>query len=187
MPDHAVKNVDTTILELFAQGHHDRAFRVLVETYSQRMYAHIRRMVLHHDDANDVLQNTFVKVYRYMGQFKGEAKLYTWLYRIASNEAITFINARTARHHVSVEDQAASLSARLQADDYFDGDELQERLKVAIALLPTKQQLVFNMRYYDEMSYEDMAEALETSAGALRASFHLAVKKVARFLEQHTS
>ncbi len=154
-------------------------------TYKERLYWHIRRMVLVHEDADDVLQNTFIKIYRGVLQFEGKSKLYTWLYRIATNEAITFLQSRS-RHSTQTIDQedGASLTQRLRADTWFDGDALQLQLQEATAQLPEKQRVVFSLRYYDEMPYEEMARVLDTSVGALKASFHHAVKKIETYFRE---
>lgn len=158
------------------------AFSRVIEHYTQPLYWQIRRMVLNHDDTNDLLQNTFIKAWTNIENFRGEAKLYTWLYKIAINEAITFINKEKARASLSIDEQAAAVANSLEADPWFDGNELQRRLQQAIATLPEKQRIVFNMRYFDEMKYEQMSEILGTSVGALKASFHHAVRKVEQFL-----
>ncbi|MEM7102108.1 MAG: sigma-70 family RNA polymerase sigma factor [Bacteroidota bacterium] len=163
----------------------EQAFRLLVKTYQERLYWHIRRMVVEHDDANDVVQNTFIKVFRSIGKFKGDSKLYTWLYRIATNESITFINKKKKVVATSIDDEDLGLDRALKADSYFDGDDATAQLKAAIATLPEKQQLVFNMRYYDEMSYQDISDVLGTSVGALKASYHHAAKKIEHFLKGH--
>lgn len=161
----------------------DSGFRQLVETYQERLYWHIRRMVGTHEDADDVIQNTFIKVYRSIDRFKGGSKLYTWLYRIATNETITFLNKRKKRMSSSIHNEDLNLSNRLIADEYFDGDEIQSQLQKALDTLPEKQRLVFNMRYYDEMPYKEISEVLETSVGALKASYHHAVKKIEAFFK----
>ena len=158
-----------------------------METYQERLYWQIRRMVHDHEDANDVLQNSFVKVFRNVRRFEGKSKLYTWLYRIATNEAITFLNKQKQKATASIDQDDNSLSNQLKADPYFDGDEIQLHLKEAIVKLPEKQQLVFNLRYYDEMSYADMSNVLETSEGALKASFHHAVKKIEQYMKRVAS
>ena len=155
-----------------------------METYQERLYWTIRRLVPDHEDANDVLQNCFVKVYRSILAFEGKSKLYTWLYRIATNEAITFLNQKKQRRTAALDEGGASLANCLRADRYFDGDKAQHCLMEAVALLPEKQRLVFNLRYFDEMSYADMSEVLGTSEGALKASFHHAVKKVESHLKK---
>ena len=146
--------------------------------YKERLYWHIRRMVLVHEDADDVLQNTFIKIYRGILQFEGKSKLYTWLYRIATNESISFLQSRARRSSQSIDDSEGALANRLRADSWFDGDALQQQLREAAAQLPEKQRVVFNLRYYEEMPYEEMSEMLNTSVGALKASFHHAVKKI---------
>jgi RNA polymerase sigma-70 factor, ECF subfamily len=164
---------------LASQNSFERGFRLLMATTQERLYWHIRQMVGTHDDANDVLQNTFVKAFRGLENFKGDSKLSTWLYRIATNESITFLGHRkrhTATH--SLDDEASFFAAKLRADDYFDGNEIQLKLQTAIAQLPDKQRVVFNLRYFQEMPYEEMSGVLDTSVGALKASFHHAVKKV---------
>ncbi|MCB0460615.1 MAG: RNA polymerase sigma factor [Flavobacteriaceae bacterium] len=160
----------------------EQAFRKLMSEYKERLYWHIRKIVISHDDADDVLQNTFIKVYKNINTFKAESKLYSWMYRIATNEAITFINKRAKEKNIDVSELQYKLAENLEADVYFDGDEMQLQLQKAIATLPQKQQLVFNMRYFDEMKYDDMSEILETSVGSLKASYHHAVKKIESFL-----
>lgn len=170
---------DEQILELLRSDRtFERGFRLLMAQYRERLYWHIRRIVLIHEDADDVLQNTFIKIYRGILQFEGKSKLYTWLYRIATNEAITHLQSASRHASASLDDPASVAAGRLHADEWFDGDEIQIRLQKAIAQLPDKQRLVFNLRYYDEMPYEEMATMLDTSVGALKASFHHAVKKV---------
>ncbi len=174
---------DDQILSLLQHKEsYEKGFRALMETYQERLYWHIRKMVYEHDDANDVIQNTFIKVYRSIDRFQGKSKLYTWLYRIATNESITFLNKKKKKATSSIDDEEANIGNRLKADEYFDGDEIQLQLQMAIEQLPEKQRLVFNMRYFDEMSYVDMSEVLETSVGALKASYHHASKKIESYL-----
>jgi len=161
-----------------------KAFEVLVNTYKERLYWHIRRIVLNHDDADDVLQNTFIKVYKGIGNFKGESKLYSWLYRIATNESLTFLKQRQRKSGITDQEVQEQLIGSLEADVYFDGDEIQLKLQQALARLPEKQKLVFNMKYFQEMKYEEISEILETSVGGLKASYHLAVKKIETFLKE---
>jgi RNA polymerase sigma-70 factor (ECF subfamily) len=161
-----------------------KAFEQIVSFYSEKLYRQIRKMVLSHDDANDLLQNTFLKAWLNIDLFRGDAKLSTWLYRIAFNETITFINKQNAQNTVSIDNEVAFFKDQLESDVYFDGDELQLKLQKAIASLPEKQRLVFNMRYYEEMPYNDMSEILGTSVGALKASYHHAVKKIEEFLNR---
>ena len=154
------------------------AFQKLLSDYQRPLYSHIRNIVFNHDDADDVLQNTFIKVYRGILQFEGKSKLYTWLYRIATNEALTHLQSQKRHASASLDDTDNLLSNRLHADEWFDGDAVQAQLLIAIAQLPDKQKQVFNLRYYDEMPYEEMSQMLNTSVGALKASFHHAAKKI---------
>jgi RNA polymerase sigma-70 factor (ECF subfamily) len=158
------------------------AFSDLVKEYSEPLYWQIRKIVLSHDDANDVLQNTYIKVCTSIDSFRGDSKLSTWLYRIAVNEAITFLNKQRAQNNISMDDADTFLLGKLEGDEYFDGDDAQMKLQKAILTLPEKQRIVFNMKYFDEMKYEDISEILETSVGALKASYHHAVKKIEEFL-----
>jgi len=160
-----------------------RAFEVLVNTYKQRLYWHIRRIVLNHDDADDVLQNTFIKVYKNIEGFKGDSKLYSWMYRIATNEALSFLKSKSKKQGISNEELQNQMLDNLQADVYFEGDEIQLKLQKAIATLPEKQKLVFNMKYFQELKYEEISEILETSVGGLKASYHLAAKKIEAYLK----
>lgn len=167
---------------------HERGFRVLMQTYQEPLYRHVRRLVYDHDDANDVIQNTFVKVFRNIERFEGKSKLFTWLYRIATNEAITFLNNRNRKETMTIDDpNNAHLANQLRADTFFDGDEIQLKLVQAIATLPDKQRAVFNLRYYEEMPYEEMSAVLETSVGALKASYHHAAKKIEAFFNPEYS
>lgn len=172
------------IERLHNPGTQQAAFSELVKGYSESLYWQIRKIVLSHDDANDVLQNTFIKVWTSIENFRGDSKLSTWLYRIAINEAITFLNKQRSSNNISMDDADTFLLSRLESDDYFDGDEAQLQLQKAILTLPEKQRIVFNMRYFDEMKYEDMSGILETSVGALKASYHHAVKKIEDFLSK---
>jgi RNA polymerase sigma-70 factor (ECF subfamily) len=159
-----------------------KAFEKIVDYYGEKLYWQIRKMVLSHDDANDLLQNTFLKAWMSIDLFRGEARLSTWLYKIAINESITFLNKQRAHTHLSIDDGDLHLSDKLENDVYFDGDAAQLKLQKAILTLPEKQRLVFNMRYFDEMPYEEMSRILDTSVGALKASYHHASKKVEDFL-----
>jgi len=161
-----------------------RAFEQVVSYYSEKLYYQIRKMVVSHDDANDLLQNTFLKAWTNIGFFRGEARLSTWLYKIAFNESMTFLNKQRAQNNMSIDEVDSYLIDRLEGDEYFDGDALQLKLQKAILSLPDKQRSVFNLRYYDEMPYEQMSEVTGTSVGALKASYHHAVKKIEDFLNQ---
>lgn len=161
------------------------AFRKLLQLYQRPLYNHIRNIVLDHDDTDDVLQNTFIKVYQNIKNFKGESKLYSWLYRIATNESLTFLQQKAKKNGISNEEQKQKLINKLESDVYFDGDEIKIKLQKAIATLPEKQQLVFNMKYFEELKYEEISEIVNTSVGALKASYHLAVKKIEEFLKNN--
>jgi len=161
-----------------------KAFEQIVSFYSEKLYRQIRKMVLSHDDANDLLQNTLIKAWMNIDLFRGDAKLSTWLYKIAVNETITFLNKQRSINHVSIDDNDAFLFDKLESDEYFDGDALQLKLQKAILTLPEKQKLVFNMRYYDDLPYEEISEILGTSVGALKASYHHAAKKIEDFLNR---
>ena len=159
------------------------AFRELITTYKERLYWHIRNMVKDHDDTDDILQNTFIKIFRNIDQFKGDSKIYSWMYRIATNESITFLNKRARRLHITSEELKDQIIDNLESDVYFEGDAIKLKLQKAIAQLPEKQQLVFNMKYFEELKYREMAEILETSEGALKASYHIASKKIEEYLK----
>lgn len=158
-----------------------RAFEQVVTQYSPQLYRQIRRMALDHDDTNDILQNTFVKAWLNLDTFRGESKLATWLYRIAANETLNFLQRR--REVSGLDDTPASVFSRLQADPYFDGDETQMQLQQAMSTLPEKQRIVFQLKYFEEMKYEEMSQVLGTSEGALKASYHHAVKKITDFFK----
>ena len=175
---------DDELLILFRNGGaRNSAFSRIVAQYRERLYWHIRKIVIVHDDADDVVQNTFLKAWKGLETFKGEAQLYTWLYRIATNESINFLNQKRDRKLIPLEDVEYQLSQSLHHDAYFSGDELQLQLQQAILSLPEKQRIVFNMKYFDEMSYEDISKILGTSVGALKASYHHAVKKIKDWFE----
>ncbi|MES2545767.1 MAG: RNA polymerase sigma factor [Bacteroidota bacterium] len=160
----------------------NEAFQKLLTDYQRPLYNHIRNIVMNHDDTDDVLQNTFIKIFRYLKTFKGDSKLFSWMYRIATNEAITFINQKAKRNGISNEAMQSKLVENLVADTHFDGNTIQLKLQKAIAILPEKQQLVFKMRYFEEIKYEEMSEILGTTVGALKASYHHAVKKIEAFM-----
>lgn len=162
----------------------NRAFQALVDEYKERLYWHIRKIVICHDDADDILQNTFVKAWRGIENFREESGLYTWLYRIATNESITFINSKKKRSLVPLSENGEFLMDNLISDPYFEGDEIQLKLQKAILRLPEKQRIVFNMKYFDEVKYDDMSRILDTSVGALKASYHHAVKKIEKYLNE---
>ena len=170
------------IQELLNPKTQNLAFEKLLKEFQKPLYNHVRTIVLNHDDADDVLQNTFVKVFRNLDKFKGESKLFSWIYRIATNEALTFLNQKAKMNGVNSETLQNKAIDNLKADIYFDGNEIQIKLQKAIALLPEKQQLVFKMKYFEELKYEEISEILGTSVGALKASYHHAVKKIEAFI-----
>ena len=164
-------------------GTRRKAFEQAVRQYSEQLYWQVRRIVLVHDDANDVLQNAFLKAWNSLDSFHGDAKLYTWLSRIAVNESLDFMRRQKARPTISADDDDAGLANRLMADDYFDGDQTEAQLQEAMAQLPEVQRTVFQLRYYDEMKYSEISRVLGTSEGALKASYHIAVKKITEFFK----
>jgi RNA polymerase sigma-70 factor (ECF subfamily) len=175
-------NEKELIADLRTDGKREMAFHILVQTYRERLYWHIRKIVMNHDDADDIMQNVFIKVWRNIDGFREDSSLFTWLFRIATNESLSFLQ-KERRHSVFSSDEISEyLVESLEADEYFDGDEIQKKLQIAVALLPDKQRLVFNMKYFDEIKYEQMSEILETSVGALKASYHHAVKKIEDYL-----
>ena len=173
------------VLDLKSEKDLNLIMRNIIRLYKERLYWHIRNIVKNHDDTDDVLQNVFIKVFQNISKFKGESKLYSWLYRIATNESITFLNKQAAKRGISNEELNTILVGNLKADVYYDGDEMQYKLQLAIASLPQKQQLVFNMKYFQDLKYKEMSEILETSEGALKASYHLAVKKIEDFVKSN--
>lgn len=160
------------------------AFEKLIKDFQRPLYAHIRSIVLNHDDASDVLQNVFIKVFRSLSKFKGESKLFSWVYRIATNESITFINQKAKKNNISNQEYAQREIDNLEADTYFDADAVQLKLQKAIVLLPEKQQLVFKMRYFQDLKYEEISSILGTTVGALKASYHHASKKIEEYMNQ---
>lgn len=173
---------DKELLELLRNPMTQReGFAVLVKQYSETLYWKIRHIVLDHDDADDVLQNTFVKAWTNLQNFHGRSSLVTWLYRIAINEALDFLRRKRNTQQVSADEEAA-VAARLMADDYFDGDEIQAKLQEAVSRLPDVQRTVFTLKYFEDMKYSEISKMLDTSEGALKASYHLAVKKIVEFL-----
>ena len=160
----------------------NKGFRLIVEKYSQKLYWHIRRLVILHEDADDALQNTFINAWKSIGNFRSESSLYTWLYTIATNEALTLIKKRKRNAAVSIDDLGSYFASSHEGSTWFDGDEAQMKLQNAILQLPEKQRIVFNLKYYDEMTYEEMSKVLKTSEGALKASYYHAVKKIEKIL-----
>ena len=162
------------------------AFRILIKEYKERLYWHIRKIVISHDDADDVLQNTFIKVFKGIANFKQDSKLYSWMYRIATNESITFINKRAREKNIDITEMKQELVSNLQSDRWFSGNDIELILQEAVATLPEKQQLVFNMKYFDHMKYQEISDILNTSVGGLKASYFHAVKKIELFIKKKT-
>src|SRR5690554_2341441 len=177
---------DAIILQKFAESNtREEAFGMLLDKYQQKIYWHVRRFVLDHDDANDLVQDIFIKVWKNLDRFRADAQLYTWIYRIATNECITFLNKRKQNLNISLDDESSGfLADTLTETSYFNGDQAQIKLQEALLTLPDKQRLVFNMKYFDDLKYEEISEIVGTSVGALKASYHLAVKKIERFLSE---
>jgi len=177
--------IDNDILKAFRdKNSRNYAFNLLVKKYQQPIYYHIRRIVIDHDDTDDLVQNTFIKIFEHLDSFREDAQLYTWIYRIATNEALSFLRNKRNKFFLPLIDVERQLSNSLKDSQFFNGDEIQLKLQKAILTLPEKQRLVFNMRYYNEMKYEDMSEVLGTSVGALKASYHIAVKKIEEIVTQ---
>ena len=163
----------------------EQGFTSLIKKYQERLYWHIRRIVVEHEDANDVLQNVFIRVWNSLEKFREESQLYTWLYRIATNECLNYLEQQKKKSAVSLEDTAEMMENKVRADTHFDANKLEWKLQLAIQQLPEKQRLVFTLRYYDEMPYEQMSQVLGTSEGALKASYHHAVKKIEDHILNH--
>jgi RNA polymerase sigma-70 factor (ECF subfamily) len=177
---------DAELLQLFKnETTREHAFGLIMKQYQERIYWHIRRMVVVHEDADDVVQNTFVKAWKGLSNFREDAQLYTWLYRIATNESISFLEQRKRKMAMSLSEVEAGLSNEVKASESFDANKLEWKLQLAIQQLPEKQRIVFNLRYYDEMPYDEMSQVLETSAGALKASYHHAAKKIEEYILHH--
>jgi RNA polymerase sigma-70 factor, ECF subfamily len=177
----AGRNPDNDITELLSSDI-NKGFGLVVERYSSKLYWHIRRIVILHEDADDALQNTFINAWRNIGNFRSESSIYTWLYAIAVNESLSIINKRKKNAATSLDDLESYFANSLEGNTWFDGDEAQRRLQNAILQLPEKQRIVFNMKYFDDMTYEEMSKILDTSVGALKASYHHAVKKIENIL-----
>ena len=170
---------DKELLEMFkSDDSKNAAFDLLVQKYQERVYWHIRKMVLNHEDTDDLIQESFIKIWNSLDKFRGESSLYTWIYRIATNEVLAFLKKQKSRNTVSLQEVENTLSNTLKGDIYFNGDDAQIKFQKALESLPPKQRLVFNMKYFDEMKYEEIAEVLDTSVGALKASYHIAVEKI---------
>ncbi|MBV7531659.1 RNA polymerase sigma factor [Chitinophaga sp. sic0106] len=180
----AVSQDDKSLLAIYRNAEtREQGFTLIIRKYQERLYWHVRRLVIDHDDANDVLQNVFIKVWKNLEGFREDAQLYTWLYKIATNESLTFLEQQKRKQAVSLTEVESGLSNKLKADTQFDPNKLEWKLQRAILQLPEKQRIVFNLRYYDEMPYEQMSKVLDTSEGALKASYHHAVKKIEEYIK----
>lgn len=175
---------DSQIIELYRNGQKDKAFDNIVSSYTERLYWHVRRFTCSHDDSNDLLQDIFIKVWSSLPNFRGESQLYTWIYRIATNEVLNHMRKQRFRAMVSLDSEANFLAKKIDEDAYFNGDELQRELLKAIQRLPEKQRIVFCFRYFDEMKYEEISEITDTSVGALKASYHFAYNKIKEDLQK---
>jgi RNA polymerase sigma factor (sigma-70 family) len=174
---------DAEIIEKFTvEKTRQEAFNLLLNKYQQKIYWHVRRMVLNHDDADDLVQDVFIKVWKNLENFRNDSQLYTWIYRIATNESITFLNKQKQRNNTPLDEVSSELAESLIEPSYFNGNDIQLKLQRAIVTLPEKQRLIFNMKYFDDMKYEEISQVLGTSVGALKASFHIAVKKIEAFM-----
>jgi RNA polymerase sigma factor, sigma-70 family len=176
---------DNEILNLFRSGEREQAFNILMRTYRERLYWHVRRMVCDHDDTDDILQNVFIKVWAALPDFRGDCSIFTWLYRITTNETISFLKKKNLHALLSLSDYSSQMAFRIQDDPYFTGDKMQMLLQKAIATLPPKQRNVFVMRYFEEMKYEEIAQVTGITEGALKASYHHAYEKVTKYLTEH--
>ncbi len=179
------QKTDTELVQLFLHDEtlKNKVFKQIVKKYEQGIYSHLRKMLLIHDDTNDVMQETFIKVWKNLSKFRNDASLFTWIYRIATNQAINYIKQKNRKHIFSKEGGMDYLSETFSEDVYFDGDEFHEKFQKALQTLPEKQKLVFNMKYFDNMKYEEIAEILELTVGGLKASYHHAVKKIEAFIK----
>ena len=176
----------TLVKELQKAQTKEKAFKKLITEYKERLYWHIRKIVISHDDADDVLQNTFIKVFKGIDKFKQDSKLYSWMYRIATNESITFINKRARERNIDITEMKQEMVSNLQSDRWFSGNDIELILQEAVATLPEKQQLVFNMKYFDHMKYQEISDILNTSVGGLKASYFHAVKKIELFIKKNS-
>lgn len=177
---------DNQLVRLFKENKgRDQVFTTIVKKYQERIYWQIRRMVINHQDADDVMQNVFIKAWNGLDNFREDSQLFTWLYRIAVNESLNFIEKQKRQESVSYDDVSESIEQKLHSEPGFDEQKAVWKLQLAIQQLPDKQKLVFNLRYFDELSYEEMSEILETSVGALKASYHHAVKKIEEYILEH--
>ena len=185
MADSGIADKDI-IKKLKTTNSKDEVFSLLVAKYQERLYWHIRKMAISHDDTDDILQNSFLKIWKALDNFKGNSSFYTWIYRITTNETFSYLKTRERQKALSMDDKESSIIDSLKSDHDFDGDELQLKLQKFILLLPYKQRLIFNMKYFDEMKYEEIAQITDNSIGALKASYHHAVKKIKAMFNNET-
>lgn len=179
-------STDKELVQLFrTENSRNYAFNLIVKKYQEKLYWHIRKMLISHEDTNDVLQNTFINAFHGLSNFREDASLFTWLYRIATNEALTALKKKKRMFFLPLIDVQSQLEKNLEADDYIDGEDIRMKLQKAILTLPDKQRLVFNMKYFDELKYKEMSQILNTTVGALKASYHHAVKKIEKYLESN--
>ncbi len=175
--------LEKQITDLLAIEAFDKAFVLILSAYKERLYWHIRNMVNVHDDADDVLQNTYIKIWRYLPKFEGRSQVFSWAYRIATNESLSFLDSKKRKWAVSIDNEEMGFANTLVADEYFDGDKAEALLREAVNSLPDKQKQVFNMKYFEEMKYQEISDILDTSVGGLKASYHHAVKKIEKFVK----
>jgi RNA polymerase sigma-70 factor, ECF subfamily len=183
-PSEMDSNEKELIAGLKSVENKEKSFQYLVKTYQQRLYWHIRKIVIDHDDADDILQNVYLKIWKNVDGFRQDSSLYTWLFKIATNESLSHLQKQRRHSLVSMNEITDYLAESIESDVYFDGNEMEKKLQLAIIQLPEKQRLVFNMKYFDEIKYEEMSKILNTSVGALKASYHFAVKKIEEFLKE---
>jgi RNA polymerase sigma-70 factor (ECF subfamily) len=179
--------LEKKINSFLATDDYEQAFAVIISGYKERLYWHIRNMILSHTDTDDILQNTYIKIWRYLPKFEGRSQVFSWVYRIATNETLSFIEKNKKNRAISIDDIEGHVANYLMADPYFDGNQVQAILHEAVKALPEKQQLVFNMKYFQDMKYQEISDVLETSVGGLKASYHHAVKKIEEYVKIKTS
>lgn len=177
-------SIDQEIITAYNDGMEDYAFNLIIRHYSTRLYTHIRKLVPSHEDCDDILQNTFIKVWKYLPEFRSESSLFTWIYRIATNEALTFLKRERLRNIISLGCKEAEVASRIESDHYFNGNQAQLKLHKAVASLPPKQRIVFSLKYFEELKYEEIAEITGGSIGSLKASYHIAYTKILNLLEK---
>lgn len=173
--------LEKQITNLLHERNFEKAFQLVMSSYKERLYWHIRHMVLSHDDTDDILQNVFIKIWKNLPKFEGRSQVFSWAYRIATNETLTFLEKKKRKYAISIDADEGVIANTLMADEYFDGDYAQAILLEAVQTLPEKQRQVFTMKYFEELRYNEISELLETSVGGLKASYHHAVKKIEQY------